>query len=343
MPRNRTRIASLAAFSALLVLVLSGCVPTTTTGTPPAAGSAAGAGSRSFIVQISSLAPSASPATLAGWVRQACATNPSGPPRDLILQDIASADGSLATAYLDAILPFLPGSAQPCFGRVFVGTVDLSWTGAGTKYVAGIQDASFRARYLARSQELAAAFVARYPAVSVDWYLSYEANLNDFYYPTIERAYESLFTTEMQNLSALRPTATYAWSPAFWYPYSVYRANTAGMAQLEVNLGVFFTSLQQHTAGIQLLDLQDYVAGSACQPAGNRVTSSDAVNWAGFAKALPQIREVAINVEQYATNCATGGIGPGDATEIRARESFYAGHALTLGPAFELRYWIQTH
>jgi len=336
MPRNRTRAAVFCAISALLVVMASGSVPAAA-GTPPPTGS------RSFIVQISSLAPTVSPATLAGWVRKACATDPIRPARDLILQDVAGADGSLATPYLDAILPFLPGGAQSCFGRVFVGTVDLSWTGAGSKYVEGIQDASFRARHLAASKALATAFVARYPTVPVNWYLTYEADLNDFFYPNVERAYESLFTTEMHNLSALRPSATYAWSPAFWYPYSVYSANTVGMSQLKVNLGTFFTALQQRTAGIQLLDLQDYVAGSACQPASNRVTASDAMNWFGFAKTVSHTREVAINVEQYAVNCATGALGPGDPVEIRARESFYANHAVTMGPAFELRYWIQTH
>jgi hypothetical protein len=343
MPRNRARAARLTALAALLFVVLSGCVATSP-GTAP--GSAAATGSRSFIVQISSLGPAYSPATLASWVQQACASTQSGataPPRDLILQDIANSDGSLATAYLDAIVPFLPGGAEACFRRVFVGTIDLSWSGPGSKYVEGIQDTSFRDRQLTISNTLASAFVLRYPTVPIDWYLTYEANLNDLYSPAVESAYRSLMTAEMQSLSSLRPGATFAWSPAFWYPYSVYSSNVAGMTQLRANLHDLFSSLQRTTAGIQLLDLQDFVAGSRCQPDGNRVTAGDAVSWAGFLAGLGQIPEVTLNVEQYAVDCATGGIGPGDPAEIRSRESFYASHAITLGPAFELRYWIHTH
>ena len=50
-----------------------------------------------------------------------------------------------------------------------------------------------------------------------------------------------------------------------------------------------------------------------------------------------------MNVEQYAVNCTTGAYGAGDATEVQSCESFYANQGVTLGPAFELRYWMQTH
>lgn len=291
------------------------------------------------MVQISSLAPAYSPATLAGWIDEACGAP--GGRRDLVLQDVTATDGTLATAYLDAIEPFLAG-AHPRIDRVFVGTVDLSWSGPGSKYVEGIQDASFRAANLAQTVSLARAFLERYPTVPVDWYLTYEADLNGFYHPSIEAAYRSLFTTEMQALSALRPGATFAWSPAFWYPHSSYRGNVAGMTQLETNLRAFFATLAETTAGIQILNLQDFVAGSRCQPPGNRSTAEDAVGWATFLTDLDLIPEVTINVEQYAIDCATGALRPGDPSEIGARESVYRRHDLTLGPAFELRYWIQT-
>jgi hypothetical protein len=92
-----------------------------------------------------------------------------------------------------------------------------------------------------------------------------------------------------------------------------------------------------------MLNLQDFVAGSHCQPTGNRSTADDAVSWAKFLDGLGLIPEVTINVEQYALDCASGAYGPGDPADIRARESFYANHAVTLGPAFELRYWMRTH
>lgn len=349
MPRNRTRTVALSAISALLVVMASGSVPAAASGTAShqtvQRSAPAPTGSRSFIVQISSLAPTYSPATLAAWIRQACAATAAAgaPSRDLILQDITNPDGTLATAYIDAVLPFLPRGAQACFGRVFVGTVDLSWTGQGSKYVEGIQDPSFQAANLTQTKALASAFVARYPTVPINWYLTYEADLNDFYYPAVEGAFRSLLTAEMQALSALRPAAKFAWSPAFWYPYSQYSSNVAGMTGLETRLRAFFSALAQRTAGIQMLDLQDFVAGSRCQPPSNQSTAGDAVSWANFLVRLGLIREVTINVEQYAVDCATGALGPGDPAEVRARESFYASHAVTMGPAFELRYWIRTH
>jgi hypothetical protein len=167
--------------------------------------------------------------------------------------------------------------------------------------------------------------------------------LNSFFFPAVEDAYSALFTAEMHTLSALRPGATFAWSPAFWYPYSSYSSNLVGMAQLRSGLQTFFTSLRKTTAGIQMLDLQDFVAGSRCQPVDNRVTATDAVSWVQFLQGLALVPEVAINVEQYAVDCSTGAYGPGDPAEIRDREDLYASHGLTLGPAFELRYWMQTH
>ncbi len=96
------------------------------------------------------------------------------------------------------------------------------------------------------------------------------------------------------------------------------------------------------TVNVQVLDLQDYVGGSACQPAWNRVTANDAVGWVSFLSSLGRLPAVEVNSELYAPDCSRGGIGPGDPQEIASRRAFYASRGLTLGPAFELRYWIQT-
>jgi hypothetical protein len=262
--------------------------------------------------------------------------------RDIVLQDIAGPDGVLKADYLDAITPYLPGGARACFRRAFVGTVDMPWTGAGSKYVEGIQSSSFRAQNVALSKSVARAFVARYRQLKINWYLTYEADLNQLYYPSVQQGYAALFSGEMQALAAIRPRATFSWSPAFWYPYSVYSTNTAGMTQLRSMLVDLFSTLRTY-GGVQLLDLQDFVAGSACQPPGNRMTPSDVVGWARFLASLQQLPEVQINVEQYAVNCSTGGIGPGDPREVANREAFYAGQGLKLGPSFEVRYWMPVH
>jgi len=263
--------------------------------------------------------------------------------RNLVIQDIAGTDGVLLTSYLDAIAPYLPGGSQACFAHVYVGTVDLPWTGPGSKYVEGVQNAEFRSRYVSLSRTTATAFVARYPNVTVDWYLSYEANLNDLFYAEIEGAYADMFLGEMKALTALRPTAAFAWSPTFWFPYSAYKTNTAGMTQLSANVRKLFSTLSKGAKGVSMLDLQDYVAGSSCQPTWNRVTPSDAVGWAKFVKSLGVVADVRINVEQFSLDCASGGVRAGNPAEVVARESFYGAQGLTLGPAFEVRYWLRTH
>jgi len=324
-------LAATTAFAAFAVgspgITGSGAVASATT---------AGA-SEGLFLQVSSLTPTYSPSTVGAWMQRVC----SG--RDLVLQDIGGSSGVLMTAYLDVVAPYLPGGAHACFRRVFVGTADLTWRGAGSKYVQGIQDATFRQQNLATSEALAKAFVTRYPTVQVNWYLTYEADLNHLFYPSVEQAYAALFRPEMQALAAVRPHALFLWSPAFWYPYSAYRTNVVGMTQLAAMLDTLFSTLRSAGGGVGVLALQDFVAGSSCQPPANRVTPGDAVGWTRFLIGLHQIPAVEVNVEQYAINCSTGALGAGSPTEVAARESFYASQGLILGPAFETRYWMPLH
>jgi hypothetical protein len=73
------------------------------------------------------------------------------------------------------------------------------------------------------------------------------------------------------------------------------------------------------------------------------MTPQDAVGWVGFLKGLNKIPNVQLNVEQYAVDCATGMIRAGDARELEARTSFYLSRNIVLGPAFEVRYWMQAN
>jgi hypothetical protein len=297
----------------------------------------------SLMIQLSSLAPTFTPADLAGWLDQICqtASNRGG---DLVLQDVATSDGTLLTGFLDRIVGLLPGmSPDPCFGRVFVGTVEPSWSGSGSPYVEGIQDSTYVSQYLALSGSVASQFVSRYPRVTTNFYISYEANLNELYYPQIASAYTTMLSSELESFRTLRPASLVTWSPAFWYPYSSYSLNTVGMAGLTQSLTQMFYTLNVVAGGIQVLDLQDYVAGSACQPVGNQMTPQDAVNWVQFLQALDGAPRVTMNTEQYAIDCATGGIGSGSPTQVLDREAFYRSSGVTLGAAFEIRYWMVTH
>ena len=289
-----------------------------------------------LFIQVASLGPTYSPAQVRSWIERTCKG------RTVVLQGVAGEDGRLFQSYLDVIVPFLPGGARACFSRAFVGTVDTAWTGPGTKYVEGVQDPTFTQRYLSLSKAAATAFVSRYPRARVDWYVTYEADLNQLYYPGVHQAFRSLLTTEMRNLRAVRPGAV-MWSPAFAYPYSAYRGNTAGMSQLRANLVDLFATLSRDAGGLQFLDLQDYVGASSCEPGWNRMTPQDAVGWVGFLSSLEKIPNVQLNVEQYAVDCATGTIHSGDPNELASRTSFYRNRNIVLGPAFEIRYWMQAN
>lgn len=299
--------------------------------------------SPSVMIQLSTLAQTSTPSQLKSWLDRICPSgvNPTG---RLVLQDVASDDGQLLTGFLDVLQPYLPGASRhPCFSHVFVGTIEPAWSGTGNAYVDGVQDAAFVGDYLVKSAAVATAFRHSYPKVSTDWYLTYEANLNELYYPQVASAYLTLLSSELQSRSSLNPRGQVMWSPAFWYPYSTYSQNTLGMSGLATSLTRLFSDLRNYGGGIDVVNLQDYVAGSSCQPVSNQMTSADAVGWVHYLQGLGAIPEVSINTEQYALDCTTGGIVNGDPTEVRSRESFYRSAGLTLGPAFELRYWIANH
>jgi hypothetical protein len=240
-------------------------------------------------------------------------------------------------------VPYLPGaSTHPCFDRVFVGTIEPNWTGAGNAYVDGIDDSSFIASYVTLSASVAQAFVNHYPQIQSDWYITYEANLNEMNSPQVLSGYQNLLKGMLTSFNSLRPGRSVMWSPAFWFPYSTYSLNTLGMSGLSQSLTTLFGSLHS-LGGISIVDLQDYVAGSSCQPASNQITPTDAVNWDYFFAGLTGAPEVRINTEQYSRDCATGGMLDGNPVEVTTREAYYVSRGVTLGPAFELRYWLINH
>jgi hypothetical protein len=318
--------------------------PTTTTSTPTTASvPAAGPSSPSVIVQMSTIAMDYTPAELAAMIAQICpaGVNPTG---QLVLQDVADSSGNLLTSYIDAIEPYLPGgSPNPCFSSVYVGTAEpAAWTGSGSPYIDGVEDPTYVSTWLSASQAVAQQFVADFPNLDIGWYVTYEANLNYLYYPAVLAGYESLLSSDISSLRALRPGAPVMWSPAFWWQYSSYHTNTLGMTGLATNLEALFTSLQS-VGGLNQIDLQDFVEGSACWGTANQVTPSDAANWVKFLQGLTGAPTITINTEQYSWDCSNGGILDGNAADVQAREAYYISQGLTLGPAFELRYWLANH
>jgi hypothetical protein len=320
-----------------------GSLPGDTSSTPGGGMTpATSAASPSVMIQISTMAQDYTPSQFGAMLAQIC---PPGvtPEGDVVLQDVASADGTLLISYLNEVLPYLPGaSTHPCFDRVFVGTIEPNWTGTGNAYINGVEDTSFVARYVAQSSAIAQAFVSQYPQIQSDWYITYEANLNELYDSRVLSGYENLLEGILTSFNSLRPGRTVMWSPAFWFPYSSYKLNTLGMSGLSQSLTTLFGSLHS-LGGISIVDLQDYVAGSSCQPASNKVTPTDAVNWVHFVAGLAGAPQVMLNTEQYSIECATGAMVDGNPAEVTTREAYYVSQGMKLGPAFELRYWLINH
>jgi hypothetical protein len=290
-----------------------------------------------WFLQVSSLAPDYPVSTVVGWIGAACALPPAQRPA-LVLQDVVGPDGQLAVPYLDALAPYLPGGRLHCISRVYVGTEQPQWTGAGSPYWEGIECSLYRYSYVSETESIAAAFAARYPYLQFDWYIPYEANLNYLFYPQIESGYASLLRGEEAALNGVRAGRAFLWSPAFWYPWSSYSGNAAGMAGLTQNLSGLFAALAATGHPFEI-DLQDFVAGSSCQPPSNRMTPSDAVGWIRYLAAVPRAPRVEMNVEQYQiADCATGGLVPGDFSELAARRATYLAAGVSLGPSFEIRY-----
>ncbi len=295
-------------------------------------------GSENLFLQVSSLGPTYTPAEVSQWLADVCNTPTTGS-RNLVLQDIVDSNGNLNTNYLDVIVPYLPGGSVSCFSKVYVGTFGPVWTGTGSIYTNGVEDSTFTTNYVNTSIQLANEFVQAYPQVQVNWYLTYEADLNQLYYPAVESAYATMLGSEMSGLTAIAPNAEFLWSPGFLYTYSGYSTNTLGMQGLNTELGQLFSSLKQIGPGLGTLDLQDEIGTTNCWGSG-AMTPGDAVGWAHFLQGISSAPQIDLNTTLFDTNCTTGGLVPISSTTALNTESYYLSQAVTLGAAYEMRYWL---
>jgi hypothetical protein len=290
-----------------------------------------------LIIQVSTLSPSVTPSMLQSWleqVRQLNNTTSKSKTRaidSLVLQDIADQNGNLLTNYLDVIAPYLPGGSSPAVSQAYIGTVDLSWTGAGSKYIEGIENSSFRTLNINLSKTVAQKFMNRYPSVKTDWYITYEANLSGFWDTNIETSYLAYFNQLIPVLSAVNPGKQFLWSPAFW---TAYQSEPAwALPGLQTNLTDLFTKTKTPLT----IDLQDFVGQS-----GGITTKEEAQAWITYLKQNWQnlLAGIMINAEQFKQN-SNGAIAAGDPVEVPVRENYYYAQSTKLGPAWEIRYWHQ--
>lgn len=319
----------------LIIALLVSSLGTVSAATPLAVNEPA----HGLMIQLSTLAPSVSIAKLKTMLNKIRTShrNPANPGYidTVVLQDIAKPSGALYTTYLNAITPFLPGGATPAFDRAYIGTVDLPWTGAGSKYIEGIKDAPFRNKNVNVSKTAANNFKVRYPTIVADWYITYEANMSGFWDSNIETSYLAYINQLSAGLSTVRPSKTFLWSPAFWTPLR--NQPPWALPDLQTNIADISNKINVPL----VLDIQDFVGQS--QGASTRL-DADAwmdylkVNWKASTTIAPTVFQ--INAEQFQIN-DSGAIVAGDPIEVPERENYYAGEGHKVGPSWEIRYWYE--
>ena len=279
--------------------------------------------------------------------------------QNLVLQDIAPASGTgsqLFTGVLDVVAPYLPGGTRAAFDHVFVGTLLETPAPAGapsswSPYVEGIASPALRSAHLAASTRAAAAFVARYPSIRVDWYLSWEAFLaplmyaDSFAYPTPPRIVPSVLRADYLDyqkrlvaaLSGIRPGRAFLWSPALdrsWAQISVDGQGTV----VPANLRSYFGAMQSATGGRLWLDVQDGLSRPCLEvggAAGN--TIADRVDWFHrlATMSLP-LAALQVNAETFVSPYCPGVSSP---AQVLSRLYAYEQGSIPIGPSFDVFGW----
>ncbi len=310
-------------------------------GTTPGSSSSTSTTAPGIFLQVSSLSPTYSVADVQNWMAQVCSTGTSAAGPTLVLQDIDTASGQLNTPYLNVIVPYLPGYSN-CFSKVYIGTTGISYSGPGTLYQQGVQNTALRANYQAQSQTLATQFLATYPKVIPNWYITLEANLNELDQLSVTQAYATILTNQIQTLSHLAPQASFLWSPGFWYTYTGYSSNSYGMGLLGQGLATIFQQIKSTTQNKFTLDLQDEVGTTNCWGSG-AMTPQDAADWAQYLESITAHPTIEVNTSLFETACSSGGTLPLSLNQTNQTESYYVSKNVPLGPAYELRYWLVEH
>jgi hypothetical protein len=335
MRSARPPLPSRPPMGAPLPTLISTPAPTTNPGTDGPTSSSG------IFLQLSSLSPTYSVADVHNWLAQVCSSGTSAAGPTIVLQDIVNATGQLDTPYLNAIVPYLPGYSN-CFSKVYIGTEGVTYNGPGSLYQQGVASRSVAERYEIQSASLGQQFKADYPGVAINWYLTLESNLNYLAFPSVVTAYSSILTTEIRQLAAIAPSASFLWSPGFWYTYTGYSSNTYGMGLLAQGLTTLFRQLATATQQPVTVDLQDEVGTTNCWGAG-AMTPQDAVDWAHFLMTIPAHPTIEMNTTLFQTSCTTGGTTAISAAQANATEQLYQSSGIKLGPAYEIRYWLQQH
>lgn len=250
----------------------------------------------------------------------------------IIVQDIANINGTMYTPYLDVLIPYLPGGSKPVtFDDAYIGTVDLPWTGTGTKFVEGIQNSTFRSSNVTLSGTVAAAFKAAYPSCTADWFITYGADLSDFSTTAVSTAYATYVNALMAALNAVTTGKNYMWGPSMDVEFAhLFAPDLWGtyVNTLQTNLVTFSAAVTDPL----IVNLFDGV-GTGTGEKGN------AVAWTQYLSAYlgTNLEGVLLDAEQY--QIVDGTRVAASADEVTERSQYYTDKGITLGPAWDIVFW----
>lgn len=322
--------------------------------------SVAHASPRELFVQVSSVPTGAEAYKTQAWFNKACAQNPKLD--SLVLQNVADAQGNLYAAQLDTISSYFK-----CFSNIFVGTTEPLWDGPGSPYVEGIVDPNFRWSQIYLSRAIADKFIARYPDLYFNWYITYEANLNFFVGDdvrtdtkvgtpitgnSVKEAYKAYLAQLSGDLYAKKPRAV-LWSPTFWKPF------LDMSAEERANLQVAIQDTIAASNRVNWLHFQDFMGQQSfvrCESTAScyprviyKIGCDNTKNYYSLlsdATANTQIVSLRVNMEMFITQYLpndTYGLMPADKYELFEREACYSRNNLPIGASWEIRWWYWTY
>lgn len=164
------------------------------------------------------------------------------------------------------------------------------------------------------------------------FYLSHEANLGLWagysWSESVRAGYEAVLVQTMRDAAAIQPYTPVIWSPYIWQRYSDDNSGHRGKVKAAYGQTINGAVNWLHDHDLLPLwlsvEMQDGVGAGAARG----VTKEDAAGWLNL---LNMEYETGVNVELF-----DGSMQP--ATDVPAREAYYASQGFREGVNFELRY-----
>jgi len=256
---------------------------------------------------------------------------------NLTLTDIAEVTGddrlSLREDKLNLISKYFY-----CFDKIFIGLVGLQSL-ISDPFYSGILDRKIRMRNIHLTDLSMDLLLKKYPQFDFQFYLDYEANLNDFTNVELMGAHLEMNTELINHMQKRKPGVTIFWSPTFQTPFS--QLSQAEIENLRFHLQYFFNTLNKNTlnGGIHWLAFQDCIGQSYWRSIP--ISYSDVHNYFHLLNSIFKFQKLEINMEYFAQISPHFDFISMPGFEIASRQSFYKANFLPLGMAWEMRWWFE--